>query len=256
MMNNFAGDSQNRRHSLTDWLTLHELDPATCGRILRATTRELSDEPAAHNKVTSVYEAPDVEGAWLRTAESMRVFLPSQRNIIDDTFDNTVKIVVDQRENSPRGLTLDNGPTAYPTILFSYRSEPSDFLVIAHEFGHALQIRASRGKFVPPVMREVCAFLGEGALLSHILQCSPAQHTHLVQVWRERNNRYFGPQSERLKAALARPDAPYKYTWNYPIARYLAIQISKQCSREWIWSVFEGETSLSAVLRKLSFSPG
>ena len=95
----------------------------------------------------------------------MRAFFPAQRSIIDDTFENTVKTLVDQRNKPRRALTLDNGPTAFPTIFYSYRGEPSDSLTIAHEFAHALQIRASRGKFVPPIMREVCAFVGEWALI-------------------------------------------------------------------------------------------
>ena len=250
-MNNLAGDSQSRRHSLSDWLALHELDPVTCRRLLDAMTWEAAGEPAAHN---SGYQALEPEVAWLRTLEAMRDFLSERQSIIVDTFEMTEKIVIDQRDKSRKALTLDNGPTAYPTILYSYRGEPSDSLVIAHEFGHALQIRASQGKFVTPIMREVCAFLGEGALLSHTLHRNAAQYTYLVHVWREDNYKYFGAQRDRLQAALLRPDAPYKYSWNYPIARYLAIQISERCSRDWIWSVFEGESSVQGALRELAFS--
>ena len=66
--------------------------------------------------------------------------------------------------------------------------------MIAHEFAHALQIRASGGKFVAPVIREICAFIGEAALLSHILRENPTQYDHLVQAWRQANHRYFGRQ--------------------------------------------------------------
>jgi hypothetical protein len=252
-MINLAGDSRSRRHSLSDWLALHELDPVTCRRILDAMTSGAASEPAPHNSLNSGYQAIDLEVAWLRTVEAMRDFLPKQQSIIDDTFEKTVKIVVDQRDKPRKALTLDNGPGAYPTILYSYRSEPFDSLVIAHEFGHALQIRASRGKFVPPIIREICAFLGEGALLSNTLRRNATQYTHLVQAWREANHRYFGTQRDRLQAALLKADAPYKYSWNYPIARYLAVQISDRCSQDWIWSVFEGESSVRGVLRELRF---
>lgn len=251
-MNNVAGDSQGRRHSLSDWLGLHELDPVTCRRILDAITSEAVSEPATDNSLEG-YRAIDIEVAWLRTVEAMRDLLPEQQSIIDDTYEKTVKIVVDQRDKRRKALTLDNGPGTYPTILFSYRSEPFDSLVIAHEFAHALQIRASRGKFVPPIIREICAFLGEGALLSHTLRRDTTQYTHLVQAWRAANHRYFGAQRDRLQTTLLKADAPYKYSWNYPIARYLAIQISNRFSQDCIWSVFEGELSVRGVLRKLRF---
>jgi hypothetical protein len=254
-MNNPAGDSRSRRHSLSDWLALHEIDPVTCRLLLDAMTREAAGEPSIHQALNSAYQAIDLESAWLRTVEAMRYFLSEQQNFIDDTFEKTVKIVVHQNGKSRKAVTLDNGPTAYPTILLSYRSEPSDSLVIAHEFAHALQIRASRGKFVSPIIREVCAFLGEGALLSHTLHCNAAEYTNLMQVWQDDNYKYFGAQRNRLRAALLRPDEPYKYSWNYPVARFLAIRISEQCSRDWIWSVFEGEVSVRRVLRELAFIP-
>lgn len=249
-----AGDLQRRRHSLSDWLALHELDAETCRSILETTTHKAVGGPPARTRPNVAYRAPDLEAAWLRTAEAMRNFLPEQQGIIDDTFENTGRILVEQRGKSGKALTLDNGPTAYPTIVFSYRGEPSDSVIIAHEFGHALQIRASRGKFVAPVIREACAFLGEGALLSHTLQRNAEQSTHLVRVWQRDNYKYFGIQRDRLRTALLTPDAPYKYSWNYPVARYLAIRISEQCSRDWIWRLFEGETSVRDVLRELTFA--
>ena len=252
---NRSDDSRSRRHSLADWLALHELDQVTCRGILDAMTPKAAGGPTTRKRLNLGSQKIDSEVAWLTTADAMRDFLPEQQSIIDDTFENTAKIVVEQPDKSRKALTLDNGPTAYPTILFSYRGKPADSLVIAHEFGHALQIRASRGKFVPPVIREVCAFLGEGALLSHALQRNAAQYSDLVRVWQKDNYRYFGAQSDRLRAALLRPDASYMYSWNYPIARYLAIQISEECSRDWIWGLFEGETSVRGVLRKLAFSP-
>jgi hypothetical protein len=255
-MSDLTGHSQSGRHSLLDWLALHELEHITCRRILDAMTLEAAGEPAAHDRLNLGYQAPDLEVAWQRTVEAMRGFFSERQDIIEDTFEKTEKIVVDQCDKSRKALTLDNGPTAYPTILFSYRGEPSDWVVLAHEFGHALQIRASRGKFVPPIMREVCAFLGEGALLSHSLRHDAAQYPHLAQVWREDSFRYFGVQRDRLQADLLRPAALYKYAWNYPIARYLAVRIAERCSRDWIWSVFAGEISVRDALGKLAFPPG
>lgn len=254
-MTDLDGDPQSTRHSLSDWLALHALDPVTCRRLLDVMTGKEAEQPAALEMSNLAYEAPDPAGAFQRAAEAMGQLLPKRQSIIDDTFEKTVKIIVDQPGGSRKALTLDNGPAAYPTIFFSYRGEPSDFLVIAHEFAHALQIRASRGRFVPPIIREVCAFLGEGALLSHTQQCDAARQPYLVQVCRKNDHRYFGELRVRLQATLSQPGAPYRYSWNYPVARYLAVQMAGRFSPERIWSVFEGRSSVPEILRELAFSP-
>jgi hypothetical protein len=250
-MNDFAGDSQRRQHTLSDWLALHELDPVSCRGLLDVMNSDAAGGVATQKSGSLACQAPDREVAWQKTAEAIRCFFPRHRDMIDDTFENSVKVCVEQRDGSRKALTLDNGPTAYPTILYSYQSEVSDWLVMSHEFAHALQIRASRGIFVSPVIREVCAFIGETALLSYTQQSNAAQSTALVQVWRDDNDTYFGAYRDRLRAALLRPDALYDYSWNYPVARYLSIEISKRCSKDLVWRVFEGEFSVKKLLREL-----
>jgi hypothetical protein len=252
-MPNRADESHRNRHSLSDWLALHELDLRTCRRILDAVALE-AVTPVGDNNLIG-YQGLDPEVAWLKTVEAMRDLLPDQQSIVDDTFENSVKIAVDEPDKPRRALTLDNGSGAYPTILFSYRRKPIDQLVIAHEFAHAVQIVASHGRFVPPIIREICAFLGESALLSHALHRHQAQYTHLFHAWQESIHRHFGAQRERLQAALSSSDAPYRYAWNYPIARYLALQISDRCSQDCIWSVFQGKSSVNDILRELRFPP-
>jgi hypothetical protein len=243
------------RHSLSDWLALHELDPAVCRCILNAMAREVPSASAGHKWPALGSYALDPETAWLRTAAAMREFFPAQRSIIDDTFEKTVKTLVARRNKRRKALTLDNGPITYPTILYSFLGEPSDSLVIAHEFGHAVQIRASRGKFVSPIMREVCAFIGEMAQLSHASRGDAAQYRCLCQVWDKDNQKYFGPDKDQLTLALLQPQMAYSYSWNYPIARYIAIQISLRCSRDSMWTLFEGNLTVRGALRELEFEP-
>lgn len=240
------------QHSLAEWLALHELDPATCRHVLDAIARRFADAPEEHDPAQSGYQALDRETAWLWAVAAMRDLLPEQQGTIDDTFAKTDRLVVDRPGKSRRAVTLDNGPGAYPTILFSYHGEPAEHLIMAHEFGHALQIMASRGKPMSPIMREVCAFLGEGALLSRTRRCHAAQHAGLAGAWRRDSRRYFGVVSERLRAALAMPSAPYVYSWNYPMARYLAILIAEQRPCEGIWRVFAGQAALRDVLQELT----
>lgn len=251
-MNKPAGDPRKREHCLADWLALHELDQATCHSLLDAIRQESAGFSTSAERPSPDYDLLDVEVAWLRAVEAMRLFFASQKDIIDDTFERTTKIRVQQGAKSRKAITLDNGPLTYPTIYFSYGGEPRDVLIIAHEFSHALQIRASQGKFVPPIMREVCAFIGESALLSHAMGRDPGRYPILADAWRTDTKRYFGTQRDRLDIALSTPAAPYRYAWNYPIARYLAIQIVEHYSRDRIWSVFQGEISVQNALQELA----
>jgi hypothetical protein len=255
-MHKNANDSPCRRHTLSDWLALHELDPVACRRILDAISLEVATAPVRDERPALERDALCPESAWLRTADAMRAFFPAQRSIIDDTFEGTVKTLVNQSNKPRRALTLDNGPTAFPTIIYSYRGEASDCLIISHEFAHALQIRASAGKFVPPIIREVCAFLGEWTLLSHAKSTDAAQHRRLSQVWHNDNRKFFGSDRRRLASALLRLEMPYSYSWNYPIARYLAIRTSQRYSRDQMWTLFEGDLSVQQILRELAVEPG
>jgi hypothetical protein len=253
-MRKHADKSSGRRHTLSDWLALHELDPIACRRILDTVPQEMAK--SAGNRWPDLERyALDPEDAWLRAADAMRAFFPARRSIIDDTFEKTVKILVNQCNKSRRALTLDNGSAAFPTIFYSYSGEPSDSLIISHEFAHALQIRASRGKFVSPIIREICAFLGEWTLLCHAKYSDAIQHRRLSQVWHNDNQKFFGVDKHRLASALLRPEMPYSYSWNYPIARYLTVRISERYSQDQMWELFEGDLSVQEVLRRLSSEP-
>jgi hypothetical protein len=244
-----------RRHNLSDWLALHELDPPLCRRILGAAASEFGGAAVGRNGpgLGNHRLAPDI--AWSRAVDAMCASFPEQRSFIEDTFARMSRELVSDGKSSHRALTLDNGPAAYPTVIYRYLGKPSDALVVAHEFSHALQIRASRGKFVTPIMREVCAFIGEMALLSRSLDADAAQHRRLLQVWHDDNRKYFESDGDALDRALHDPDTAYRYCWNYPIARYIATRIAEPRPRENLWVIFEGKLSVGQALGELDGSP-
>jgi hypothetical protein len=247
---------ETRRHTLSDWLALHELDAPLCRRILDAGTRQLDGMPREQGAPALGAHPLDPEAAWLRAVDALGCFFPAQRSLIEDTFGKIARVLVsDDAKRSQRALTLDNGPAAYPTIIYRFRGKPSDAVVIAHEFGHALQITASKGKFVTPVMREVSAFIGEMALLSHSLDADAVQYRHLSRVWQHDSRKYFESDGRRLEQALHDRGTAYSYCWNYPIARYIATTIAGRGPREHLWTIFEGGVSVRQVLGELDGSP-
>ena len=244
---------RTREHHLADWLDLHDLSPITCRRILDAAS-DLALAPPDNDPSASVDDMIDLDSAWQGVVESMRQFFPEQVNVIDSTWERTARILVTRPGTSRRALTIDNGSTSYPTIVHSFTGQPSDWLVLAHEFAHALQIRASEGRFVSPIMREVCAFVGEWALLSAAMSTDAARYSALSRIWHSESQLYFGPRRRRLISALLRPETPYSYSWNYPIARFLSIRVQARYPRKRVWEIFEGQVSVDTLVWELGLA--
>jgi hypothetical protein len=240
------------KHTLLDWLALHELDHQLCCRIFEAIAQESATDLFCSVPVFK-REAVSSETDWIRAADALRSFFPSHHVIIGDTLEKSGRTIIKRRHKSRMALTLDNGPTEFPTIFYSHHGRPCDTLTIAHEFAHAVQIRASKGKFVTPIIREVCAFIGEQALLISTKEVAPPEYELLNYVWHDDNRKFFGPCRDLIASALSRPYMPYSYSWNYPIARYLAIRTFQLCSRDQMWKVFEGDVSVQEALGWVGF---
>lgn len=119
--------------------------------------------------------------------------------------------------------TIDNGPHGAPEIVVRSPRTPADLLCLAHEAAHAAQALLCGGRFMPPLAREACAFLGEIALVEWARANEPALVPGLLAAWAADDAVYCGADLERLAAALGDTDAPYDYRMNYPIARAAAV---------------------------------
>ncbi|BCH23180.1 hypothetical protein MesoLjLb_29650 [Mesorhizobium sp. L-8-3] len=240
------------RHDLSDWLALHDLDPSLCERLLDAAARRFAREPTDDGEFASETCAFDRETAWLRAVEALCAFFPWASGTIRFAFENTSRILVKEARHRRRAVTLNDAGNGFPLILYTYRGTASDWIVIAHEFGHALQAVASEGRFVAPAIREVCAFVGEITLISHMRILGDDRSLRLQRAWARDDLKYLGTDREELESVLSRPDSPYRYSWNYPIARYLSIEICQKMAREHVWAVFEGKVQMQKILSKIT----
>lgn len=243
---------QSKQHNLGDWLDLHGLDRQTCLHLLDKIRGESDKVPACRSDPDQQSLSLDPDGVWRKIISAMCGFLPEHESVIEETFQRSTKIAVAARGKSRRALTIDHGPAKFPTIMYDYFGEISDLFVVGHEFGHALQIRASEGKFMPPVMREVCAFLSEGAMLAACSNENAFIEKNALNYWNKSNKRYFGKLALGLQNSLKNDDAIYEYGWNYPIARFLALRISASFSRDMMWDVFSGGYSVKRALKQLA----
>lgn len=242
---------QSKQHNLGDWLDLHGLDHQMCLHLLDEIERESAKIPA-WNGPDQQSLTLDPDGVWTEVTSAMCRFLPEHQSLIEETFQQSTKIAIAGQGKSRKALTIDHGPAKFPTIMYHYFGEISDLFVVAHEFGHALQIRVSEGEFMSPVMRETCAFISEGALLSSYSSKNASISGDLYNHWYKSNKRYFGALAIKLKKSLKNRDAIYEYGWNYPIARFLALRISANFSRDLIWGVFSNHYSVRGALDQLA----
>ncbi|WP_372426252.1 hypothetical protein [Salinarimonas chemoclinalis] len=128
-------------------------------------------------------------------------------------------------QRGARPQTRDAGPRALPSIIVPWRTgSAEEALSLVHELAHAVQIVATHvhtpGATMPPVAREVCAFLGERAVLRHL--SDGRERRALRAAWIRDDRTYLVADAQRLRAALASGGATYDYRWNYPVARWIA----------------------------------
>ena len=112
-----------------------------------------------------------------------------------------------------------------PVIHIIWSGCVADLICLAHEISHAVQVILSAHVFMVPVAREVCAFLGELALIKFAMGENDALYWQLCTVWRRQNARYLGSDVARLLDDLKIMSSPYVYRHNYPLARVAAMSL-------------------------------
>jgi hypothetical protein len=104
---------------------------------------------------------------------------------------------------------------------------------------------------MPPVMREVCACLSEILVISHLIAAEPDQWPAGPALIDARTAQNLDRPVQALFKALEDALAPYCYSWNYPLARILALRGAAKLSQLQLWQIFRGEISLVALIRTL-----
>ena len=102
---------------------------------------------------------------------------PQSADLIRSVRDQSVTVFHADHLKVSRPFTVQTD--SYPIVVLCYRGRIVDLLTVAHEFGHAVQSLASGPDFVPPVNREICAFVSELALLKMLRSDLPARSASL-----------------------------------------------------------------------------
>lgn len=210
---------------LRDWLALHDMVVTQACGILSAVRRGSARMPHCWSKLVHEPTRPSsiAAGGLVADAFHGRVSpaLNTALGLCVDLSAVALRAVDDEPAFVPHAI--DNGPHGAPEIVVRSPRTPADLLCLAHEAAHAAQALLSGGRFMPPLAREACAFLGEIALVEWARANEPALVSGLLAAWAADDAVYCGADLERLAAALDDPDAPYDYRMNYPIARAAAV---------------------------------
>lgn len=137
-----------------------------------------------------------------------------------------------------------------PGIYIDYRGHVVDILRTAHEVGHASQYALSKPARVPPMDRELCAFIAEQIALKHCLHIDEDLGRDIEKAWHCDNSYYLVNLVDRLCADLKNDRPVYRYYWNYPIARFAALNHYPVMSTSDLQSLFDGKLSGAYYLKK------
>ena len=143
----------------------------------------------------------------------------------------------------PRAFTLHDDGSGRPYVSCPYHGTVGDLMALAHEFGHALQITASQGAFMAPVLREVCAFISELAMIAALDSEDPSCGRLARDLWNADTRKQLTVDLAVLGAAIESDTAVYTYQWNYPVARILAIAAVRKLDEGSVGLLFEGRLS-------------
>lgn len=225
---------------VNDWLHLHDLHIDTVQDVLtkRKNSFELS-QPCREHPKSDISTHLTAENAWRLAAESLSRQLPNLKPEISQVAQGCKRNFYASSNNPP--YTLIEEDSDFPTLSMSFNGSAADILCVAHEFGHALQLYLAGGHFVPPMYREIAAFLAEHIFLEYIEEIQPDLSIDIRVAWDLDNRIYFENDVRLLLEALKTPHiTKYNYRHNYPLARSIAENIIKTASTDDMSIIFCG----------------
>jgi hypothetical protein len=230
-------------YTALDWLELHnishDLSIEAVARIRRVCLPSVPAPRTGNFNLTA-------DAAWLLAAKAIVHFAPELAQDVNWVHQFCEKNLSALASEEP--YTKERGADCPPFVSLSYQGTPEDALCVAHEFGHALQYHLAKGRFIPPALRELAAFISEKTFLDFIRKNRNELYNMLNSAWQQDNRIYFGDDTDNLLDALKSPTDPYTYRMNYPLARLLSEVTFETLPRSEFYRVFHGSLTLAECL--------
>ena len=229
------------RNTMADWLALHRVNAQDVHRFLDLTVPFLKGHHhALENANPNASHGLSAQAAWALCAEALDAQAgPDLAPAIVQAHNHSHLVLGHLPKGGPRAVTLPDGGDGQPLVTCPFDGVAKDLITMMHEFGHAVQIVASEDRFMPPVLRETCAFAAEEALLAHLAAIDHPLLAPIQAGWQRETARILQAPLTRLYAALDDPDTSYNYIWNYPLARGVQVKGAT------LGLLFQGQLSLA-----------
>jgi len=236
-------------HTIQDWLCLHEFE---IGAIREVLLRAQAAQPSNLTQNDSVLNTrPHETNNYLsnRAACFDQLIQPSLASFFgSDVIQGELSAI--EFKHIPKGErphTIHSDGKS-PIVATAWSNKPEDLVCLAHEVSHALQSNLSNGVFMPPVAREVCAFIGELVLLGWAKENTKELNDALNNVWLAENENYLRAGADDLLAALSDTTTTYTYNINYPLARIMAAHIFSSWTKQQIYDLFASGSEAMSLL--------
>ncbi len=242
---------QVKQHTIDDWLALHKLNET----IVRQYCALTLPRPPSTQKSTDDDRLPhkfirNPGAIWQQSKDAMCQLLPIHNQFLQHVANNTTVRFCTKTGSRQKTYTQLDPDTGRISVTCFQSSSPKMVLDLAHEFGHAIQFSVMQRRFSPPIHREVCAFISELAMIDYLRDNNAALHRQTCSIWWRMNRKYLGTHCHALLNAFG-STAPYRYTWNYPIARVCAQQLYSFAPKTALWSLYEGHNPISLLANSL-----
>lgn len=238
------------KYSVGDWLNLHNLTQREaleyCSAIKSACRPEAANFPAPDSTVDLTFDL----GEALR-----ELILPSLENSIGISgasgWDlSSVKIIQYESGKLDLPYTEWSDNDNAPVIHLVWSKSVGDLICLAHEMAHAAQMILSENSFMPPIGREICAFLGELAFIHCMRQHNATLYRALRSAWHSGSKYYFFEDTDMLVASLKKLSTRYTYRHNYPFALVAGMFLFSTRSPSELRELFAGG---STVMQQIPF---
>jgi hypothetical protein len=176
--------------------------------------------------------------------------LPALAHVVERTLDLARFELSPDPVRFPRAFTLHDDGTGRPFVSCPLDGTEGDLLRLAHEIGHACQIVGVGTGLPGPVLRETAAYVAETLVVAG-LRAADDRVADALAARHARDTRDIARRhGAGLLAAIGDPatDREYRYGWNYPVARRVALEVTARWPDDAVAALFTAPPPLAEVL--------
>ena len=259
----FSHSKEGKNWNAAEWMALHDISqhgairPSVLEMLLREATKqtEINRNGFHQGCGAACYSDQDTHlsaaTAWNMVVDSLVRRFPLRREQIQTVAAQTRVSFEGAEDGKSVAYTIpgDGGRSSFIRVPFGGKID--DVLTLAHEFGHALQADCAATSFVPPIDREIAAFIAELCFVENLRNTDHQLFDMACKAWQRNRSRTLHTDGSALFKALRQPKAAYEYRLNYPLARIGAERAVAWLPDKLLWRFFDCALSFHALFEQI-----